>query len=159
MIIIVMGVSGCGKSTIGKLVGEKLNIPFFDGDDFHPQSNIDKMANGFPLNDSDRKPWLEILANNAANWEKDKGAVIACSALKESYREILNSKAKKVKWVYLSGSFDLILNRMNARKGHFMKAEMLQSQFDTLEIPTYGLTIDISKEIEKIVADIVNNES
>jgi len=150
-----MGVSGCGKSTIGKMVGERLEIPFFDGDDFHPQRNIDKMANGFPLNDLDRKPWLENLANHIADWENDKGAIIACSALKENYRQILSSKVNQVNWVFLDGSFDLIFNRMNQRKGHFMKAEMLQSQFDTLEIPTYGSHINIDKRAKVIVAEIV----
>jgi carbohydrate kinase (thermoresistant glucokinase family) len=150
-----MGVSGCGKSTIGKMLGERLEIPFFDGDDFHPQTNIDKMANGFPLNDTDRKPWLENLANHIKDWEKDKGAIVACSALKESYRQILSSKVTQVNWVFLEGSFELIFNRMKQRKGHFMKAELLQSQFDTLEIPTDGLFINIDKRVEAIVEEVI----
>jgi carbohydrate kinase (thermoresistant glucokinase family) len=150
-----MGVSGSGKSTVAKRVGQELGLPFYDADDFHLMVNIEKMANGQPLNDEDRKPWLESLAGNLENWELGKGAVLACSALKGSYRQILSSKVKMIKWVYLAGDFDLILNRMNQREGHFMKAEMLQSQFDVLEIPNYGLHVDISKSVEAIIQEIV----
>jgi carbohydrate kinase (thermoresistant glucokinase family) len=107
------------------------------------------------LNDADRRPWLESLAKNLANWELEKGAILACSALKESYRQTLASKVKMIKWVYLDGDFDLILNRMNERKGHFMKIEMLQSQFDVLEIPNYGLHVDISKSAEMVMDTII----
>lgn len=155
MILIIMGVSGSGKSTIAEKVGQKLGLPFYDADDFHPITNVEKMANGQPLNDADRQPWLEILAKNLANWEHEKGAVLACSALKETYRQTLASKVKTINWIYLDGDFDLILNRMNQRKGHFMKAEMLQSQFEALEIPNYGLHVDISKPIETIIHTIV----
>jgi gluconokinase len=155
MILIIMGVSGSGKSTVAKSVAQKLKLPFYDADDFHPIVNVEKMANGQPLNDTDRQPWLEILAENLTNWKLEKGAVLACSALKESYRQTLSSKAKTVNWIYLDGDFDLILNRMNQRKGHFMKAEMLQSQFDALEVPNYGLHIDISKPLETIIKTII----
>jgi gluconokinase len=155
MILIIMGVSGSGKSTIAKRVGKELNLPFYDADNFHPIANVKKMANGQPLNDADRQPWLEILAENLTRWKSGKGAVLACSALKELYRKILFSKVKTINWIYLDGDFDLILNRMNQRKGHFMRSEMLQSQFDTLEIPTYGLHVDISKPIETIINTIV----
>jgi|AntRauTorckE5430_2_1112549.scaffolds.fasta_scaffold04860_2 carbohydrate kinase (thermoresistant glucokinase family) len=155
MILVIIGVSGSGKSTIAKGIAQKLGLPFYDADDFHPMANIKKMANGQPLNDADRRPWLESLAKNLANWELEKGAILACSALKESYRQTLASKVKMIKWVYLDGDFDLILNRMNERKGHFMKIEMLQSQFDVLEIPNYGLHVDISKSAEMVMDTII----
>jgi carbohydrate kinase (thermoresistant glucokinase family) len=154
MIVIVMGVSGSGKSTIAEGISQTLKLPLYDADDFHPITNIKKMATGQPLNDEDRKPWLEELANHLANCELEKGAVLACSALKERYREVLASKVQSSKLIYLDGNFDLIFNRMNNRKGHFMKAEMLQSQFDALEIPIYGLHVDISKPIEEIIETI-----
>ena len=152
--IVIMGVSGSGKSTIAEGISQILNLPLYDADDFHPIANIKKMANGQPLNDEDRKPWLEELANHLANCALKKGAVLACSALKESYRQILASKVQSSKLVYLDGSFDLIFNRMSNREGHFMKAEMLQSQFDALEIPSYGLHVDISKPIEEVIETI-----
>jgi len=153
MIIIVMGVSGSGKTTIGKTLAKTLNLMFYDGDDFHSQKNIQKMTEGNPLNDHDRKPWLETLASNAYKWEAEGGAVIACSALKESYREILQSKTK-IDWVYLSASYELIYERMKNR-AHFMKPNLLQSQFDTLDIPTYGIHIDATLSPDEIVSKII----
>jgi len=157
MLVIVMGVSGCGKSTIGEALAKNLNIDFFDADDFHPQSNIDKMKNGIPLNDNDRKPWLLNLAKQLTTWDKNRGAILACSALKESYRQLLMSKTKKIQWVYLSGTFQLIKSRMESRPGHFMKAEMLKSQFNTLEVPEYGIHIKIEKDPSIIIKEITNN--
>ena len=145
-VIIVMGVSGCGKSTIGKLLAQELQIPFFDGDDFHPEANIEKMANGIPLNDADRYDWLVTL-NNIAKTQLDKSScVIVCSALKKSYREILKSglETHSVKWIHLTGTFDQIFKRLNKRENHFMPSNLLQSQFDTLEKPENALEIDIS---------------
>ncbi len=156
MIIILLGVSGCGKTTIGKLLSQKINIPFFDGDDFHSKSNIDKMAEGVSLNDDDRLPWLLALANNIEMWAEDKGAILACSALKETYRTLLTSKFSHVTWVHLSGSQDLIKDRIENRNEHFMPTDLLVSQFNDLEIPDYGIHIDISESPEKIIDTIIS---
>lgn len=156
-VFIIMGVSGCGKTTIGKTLADKLGIPFFDGDDFHPQSNIDKMKKGNALNDDDRKPWLEILATNIQSWETEKGAVLACSALKENYRMLLSSKVNNLNWVFLKGSFATIESRMRKRANHYMKSTLLQSQFDTLEVPNYGLHLDIEKDTNEIINEIIKN--
>ncbi|GAA3605641.1 NADP-dependent phosphogluconate dehydrogenase [Flavivirga amylovorans] len=156
MIIILLGVSGCGKTTIGKQLSERTGIPFFDGDDFHPKSNIDKMTKGLSLNDNDRYPWLLTLANNIETWAGETGAILACSALKESYRTLLSSKHNDIAWVHLSGSQELIKSRIEKRSGHFMNTELLVSQFNDLEIPESAIHIDISKSPEKIVDDIIS---
>ena len=150
-----MGVSGCGKTTIGKLLADNLKIPYFDADDFHPKENIEKMKNGIPLTDEDRFPWLQNLANQIEIWENAGGAVLSCSALKEDYRQILKSKVHNVQWVYLSGTYDLIAKRMKNRTNHYMKSKLLQSQFDTLEEPDYGLKIDILAPPTEIVNSIL----
>lgn len=150
-----MGVSGCGKTTIGKLLSEELNLPFYDADDFHPESNILKMSNGLPLNDNDREPWLKLLADKIFEWNHNDGAILACSALKESYRKILSSQVEKIDWVYLKGSFNIIKSRMLERNKHFMKAEMLQSQFDTLEEPNYGTCVKINSNPDEIINEII----
>jgi len=156
LVIYVIGVSGCGKSTIGKLLSEKTTIPFFDGDDFHPQANIDKMSSGIALVDNDRKQWLIDLNQHAFDHSRLKGAVIACSALKESYREILRSNIEsQVKWVFLDGSQELIQSRMASREDHFMPVNLIQSQFETLEVPNYGVHIDIVHSAEVIVNNII----
>jgi gluconokinase len=152
VVYVVMGVSGCGKSTIGEALSEALAFPFYDGDDFHPQFNIDKMSAGQALNDDDRQPWLDILAVNVQLWNRGKGAVLACSALKQKYRETL-SKFGEVQFVYLKGSRELILDRMKQRK-HFMKPEMLDSQFATLEEPTIAIEVDISKSTVEIINEL-----
>lgn len=154
MIIIIMGVSGSGKTTIGKALAKTLNLPFYDGDDFHSQKNIQKLTEGNPLNDNDRKTWLKTLASNAYRWEAKGSAVIACSVLKESYREILQSMTK-INWVYLSASYEVIYERMKNRT-HFMKPNMLQSQFDILEVPTYGVHIDATLSPNEIVSKIIH---
>lgn len=154
LVIVVMGVSGSGKSTIGALLADRLELPFFDGDDFHPESNKAKMAGGTPLDDEDRRPWLETLAGKLAEWERGDGAVLACSALKESYRQILRSRAENVVFVHLAGDPDLIRQRMEARR-HFMKPEMLASQMETLEPPTDAITVPIGREPSQIVGDIL----
>lgn len=154
-IIFIMGVSGVGKSTIGHLLSEKLGIPFFDGDDFHPAANILKMSEGEPLTDNDRFGWLQTLNTLAKEQLEDRGAIIVCSALKESYRDILSENIRKrTRWVFLSGSFQQIIKRINSRKGHFMPAHLLQSQFDILEIPQNALTIDINLTPKQIVDEI-----
>ena len=157
MVYVVMGVSGCGKSTVGELLAAELKIPFFDGDDFHPQANIDKMAGGNALNDDDRQPWLEILANNIEKWNEDKGAVLACSALKQKYRDTLNQN-QGCTFVFLAGSKELIRSRMEARD-HFMPPALLDSQFATLEEPQDCIRIDITLSFEQIIADIKNKIS
>ena len=154
-VYIVMGVSGCGKSTIGKMLSERLEIPFYDADDFHPQVNIDKMASGHPLQDDDRWPWLEALAAEIIKWSSSKGAVLACSALKEVYRERLFSKSAFAKakqhFIYLDADFETISSRLASRKNHFFDPALLQSQFDTLEVPSYGIHIDVTIEKEAII--------
>jgi len=134
-IFYVMGVSGCGKSTIGKLLANEFDMPFFDGDDYHPEANIEKMAAGSPLTDDDRQGWLQRL-NALSVAHKNQGAVIACSALKDAYRKILSQNlAKQVEFIYLEGTLEEISGRLQQRKNHFMPAGLLQSQFETLETP------------------------
>lgn len=150
-----MGVSGCGKSTIGKLLAQELDIPFFDGDDFHSKANIKKMSSGQPLNDDDRQGWLEALNKLAKKQIAKNSCVIVCSALKEKYREALSLDInQEIKWVYLSGSFNQIYNRVNKRPDHFMPSDLLQSQFDALEEPKDALKIDISLSPEEIIKKI-----
>ncbi|TGV01297.1 NADP-dependent phosphogluconate dehydrogenase [Flavivirga rizhaonensis] len=156
MIIVLLGVSGCGKTTVGKQLSQKTGIPFFDGDDFHPKSNIDKMTKGMSLNDNDRCPWLLSLASNIETWAEENGAILACSALKERYRVVLSSKYNDIIWVHLSGSHDLIKGRIEKRGGHFMNADLLASQFKDLETPEYGIHADISESPEKITENIIS---
>ncbi len=146
-----MGVSGSGKTTIGKRLAALLELPFEDADAYHPPANIAKMKNGTPLMDEDRWPWLETLNQRMQQWEQ--GGVLACSALKESYRQLL-SKNLSIHWVYLEGSMETLLQRMEARD-HFMKPEMLQSQLDTLEPPSYALNVSISNRPEQMVSEII----
>lgn len=159
-VYIIMGVSGCGKTTIGKMLSEQLGIPFYDADDFHPQVNIDKMVSGKPLEDQDRWPWLDILAQDIKKWSKSKGAILACSALKEVYRERLfvNNDvfaAAKKNFIYLDADYDFIKRRLEMRKNHFFNSSLLQSQFDTLEAPNYGIHIDVTETKEVIVNRII----
>ncbi|WP_373519105.1 tRNA (adenosine(37)-N6)-dimethylallyltransferase MiaA [Pricia sp.] len=153
-IFFVMGVSGSGKTTIGKLLAKKLGIAFFDGDSYHPEANVQKMAQGHPLNDDDRKGWLERL-NELAQEHENQGAVIACSALKGKYRKLLRQGIEKIDFVYLEGSFDLISKRLTDRKGHFMPPELLRSQFEALEIPNHAISVSIDATPSEIVSDIM----
>lgn len=158
IVIFIMGVSGCGKSTIGKLLSEQLKIPFFEGDDYHPQSNIDKMSQGIPLHDADRKEWLIKLNELALEQVEKNSCIIACSALKASYRERLSAHLQnQVQWVHLIGSFRQIFERSNQREGHFMSSDLLQSQFDTLEIPKNALHIDVGFTPQEIVRKIIDH--
>ena len=154
-LFLVMGVSGCGKSTIAKQLCEEFDIPFIEADDFHTEANILKMKNGQPLDDNDREPWLQNLAKELLQNEK-KGAVLACSALKEKYRTILNSLiSKPLQTIYLEGSFELIKNRIEQRAGHFMSSHLLQSQFDALEKPKNAWILDIQNDAKTIHLQIL----
>ena len=153
-IYIIMGVSGVGKTTIGKQLAQQLQIPFYDADDFHPQKNIEKMAMGIALEDKDRWPWLSILAREIQDWTQT-GAVLACSALKESYREILNVNPAVI-FVHLYGTFELIAQRIQARTHHYFKPELLQSQFDSLEAPAHAIKININDAPDNVVQSILN---
>ena len=165
MVIIIMGVSGCGKTTVGQALAQRLGVPFFDADDYHPAANVAKMGRGEPLTDADREPWLGRLHGMIGKWvgvgrekEGEITAVFACSALKKTYRDQLRGTLNGVVFVHLAGDFDLIWSRMAARQGHFMKANMLQSQFATLEPPTAveALTISVARPPEDIINQICN---
>ena len=154
--VIVMGVAGSGKTTVGELLAQRLGWSFYDADTFHPAENIAKMANGTPLNDSDRAPWLAALhALISTSLKEDRPGVLACSALKKSYRQQLLEGNEEVQFVYLKGSYDLIWSRISQRNDHYMKPQMLQSQFEALEEPTNALTFDVSMPVEEIVEGIV----
>lgn len=153
---IVMGVSGSGKTAVGKALAQLLGWDFFDADDFHPPANIRKMQSGIPLNDSDRAPWLDALRDLiSSSLTVNRPAVLACSALKERYRQQLVGGNDGVQIIYLKGSYELIWSRMSERKEHYMKPHMLQSQFETLEEPTNALAVDISLSVDEIVQEIV----
>jgi gluconokinase len=144
MIVILMGVSGSGKTTIGRLLARDLGWDFYDADDFHPAGNIAKMSRGLALTDDDRLPWLQALRGLILDCIRDgRQAVIACSALKDTYRAALRV-TDTVRFVYLKGSFDQIKQRLIDRHNHFMSGELLASQFSILEEPQDALTIDIS---------------
>ena len=153
----IMGVSGSGKSYIGKAFAEAMGIDFFDGDDFHPPANVAKMSEGHPLEDQDRLGWL-LAINKFANARlTKKSTVIACSALKESYRTLLSKDLNgKVHWIYLKGAFELIYQRMQQRDDHFMPSSLLQSQFDILEEPAEAVTIDISLKPAQIIESLTS---
>lgn len=156
MILVVCGVSGVGKTTIGRLLAEALEIPFHDADDFHPASNVEKMSSGIPLDDGDRRPWLDALASELSVWEKEGGTVLACSALKESYRTILGSQcSERIRWVVLHAAEAVLADRVASRKGHFFDRQLLGSQLDALEIPDYGWLIDVQPSPLEIVNEIL----
>jgi gluconokinase len=155
MIVLVMGVAGAGKTTIGKALAEELGWRFLDADDYHPPENIAKMAAGVPLDDADRRPWLAKI--NRALLELQSGgssAVLACSALKESYRQQLARGVKDLEVVYLRGAFELIEERMNGRRHRFMPAALLRSQFAALEPPEQAIEVDVSAPVESSVSKI-----
>lgn len=152
-----MGVSGSGKTTIGKKLSERTSIPFFDADDFHSPANKEKMRAGQPLTDDDRAEWLINMNELAKQQMKKNGAIIACSALKEKYRAILSKEIiVPVIWIFLNGNYELIQKRMNARTDHFMPPALLASQFEALETPQQAITIDISNEPDEIVDMIIS---
>jgi len=157
---LVMGVSGSGKTSVGKSIAEHLGWDFYDADDFHPPANIEKMAKGIPLDDSDRVPWLASLHDLIlSSLIHNKPGVLACSALKERYRQRLLQRNTGVQIVYLKGSYELIWSRMTRRKNHYMKADMLKSQFDALEEPADALIVDISVPVEEIVQVVISQMS
>ncbi len=136
MIYLIMGVSGSGKTTIGQALSEDLGYSFYDADDFHSSENIAKMSQGIALNDSDRLPWLLAIKTVINEYQKHKkNTVISCSALKQSYRDLLQENSQDIIWIYLKGSYETIFNRLQQRPGHFMKPQMLISQFQVLEEP------------------------
>ncbi len=158
-VIFITGVSGSGKTTVGSLLAGSLHCPFADGDDFHPRENIRKMQSGIPLQDKDRWPWLEALNRYVRETLKTSSLVVACSALKESYRQALTEglQTEDCFWVHLTGTYDTIYARLSARKGHFMSPAMLQSQFSAREQPREGLILDVGIPAEQLVRIILEN--
>ncbi|MAU89466.1 MAG: gluconate kinase [Flavobacteriaceae bacterium] len=157
MTIILMGVSGSGKSTLGKILAKKLNGFFIEGDELHPKKNIQKMSNGIPLNDNDRYCWLKKIKNKILSFSENKQLiVVSCSALKEKYREIIQGE-KEFFWIFLFSKYKLIYNRIKKRKNHFMSEKLLKSQFEDLEIPSYGLHINVKYKIDTIIEKIIFN--
>jgi gluconokinase len=156
--VIVMGVSGSGKTSVGKALAQHLRWDFYDADNFHPPENVAKMANGIALNDTDRAPWLAALHDLiSSSLKADRPGVLACSALKERYRRKLLEGNNNVQLVYLKGDYELIWSRMSVRKEHYMKPHMLQSQFETLEEPKNALTVDISDSVHDIREEILKH--
>ncbi len=155
---IVMGVSGSGKTSVGKSLAKHLGWDFYDADDFHPPENVAKMAKGISLTDSNRAPWLAALHELISfSLAQNRPGVLACSALKERYRQKLLEGNDGVQLIYLKGSYDLIRSRMSARKDHYMKPQMLQSQFETLEEPVNALIVDITPSVDEILKVILQN--
>ncbi len=158
MIVVVMGVSGSGKSTIGKLLAASLNWEFSDADAFHSVGNVEKMSQGIPLSDEDRMPWLHQLQSAIAQWlREDKNVVLACSALKSSYRQILWQDSQRMKLVYIKSSFALLQQRVQQRQNHFMSQNLLQSQFDDLEEPEDSIEVDAVQSATASVTQIREN--
>ena len=151
-VLVVMGVSGCGKSAVGQALAEVLKWKFYDADDFHPLQNIEKMQRTEPLNDSDREPWLKRLSS-LIDSEHDQGLVLACSALKQRYRDTLSTNTH-VTFIHLEGSYELIATRMKARQ-HFMPPTLLRSQFAALEPPADAIAVSIDQDIPDIVDEIL----
>jgi gluconokinase len=155
MIIVIMGVAGSGKSTVGRLLAAELHCEFLDGDSLHPLANIEKMTHGIPLTDADREPWLEAIhARIVESFQRGKHLVVACSALKQKYRDALD-RGVAITWVYLKGSEEVIRRRLHRRQHHFMKPQMLASQFADLEDPADAIVVDAAVEAPVAVRQIV----
>ncbi|WP_299880088.1 gluconokinase [uncultured Cocleimonas sp.] len=159
-VVVAMGVCGCGKSTIAKKIASQLQLPFFEGDDFHPASNIEKMSNGIGLTDEDRWPWLDALGEAIRIKNNDNsGVILSCSALTRAYRERLStSSGVPILYIYLHGSRETLLKRMNSRANHYMPSSLLDGQLDTLEIPEddeIAFTVSIEKSISEIVKESI----
>jgi gluconokinase len=155
VILIVMGVVGAGKTTVGSLLARRLGWHFADADDFHPAANVEKIRNGIPLDDSDRAPWLAALRDAILRWSVERrNAVLACSALKRKYRDEL--RVDGVRFVYLQGDFELIQSRLRARHGHFASDSILRSQFEDLEKTEDAITVEVDKTPDAIVSEIID---
>jgi gluconokinase len=155
-VIVLMGVSGTGKTEVGTRLARALNGEFAEGDDYHPPANVAKMRSGVPLDDADRLPWLETLSRQIGAWlEQDRTVVLACSALKQRYRDILKAGRPGVVFVHLKGDKVLIRARLQKRRGHYMPASLLDSQLATLEEPADAITVGIEGTPDAIVAEIM----
>jgi gluconokinase len=155
-VIILMGVSGCGKTTVGLLLAQKLDWGYYDADQFHPAENVQKMSQGIPLTDEDRQGWLLAMRTLIqVHITRERPMLLGCSALKQTYRDLMQVDKEKVQFVHLKGDFDLIWSRMLERQGHYMKAPMLVSQFNTLEEPAGVLTLDIHKSPDELAHEII----
>ena len=161
VVLVVMGVSGSGKTTVGRLLAERLGWPFFEGDDLHPDANVEKMEGGEPLADGDRQPWLEEIRDLAARLvAEERSGVIACSALKEAYRDLITVKAgDAMRFLYLDGDFDQIEQRLDGRSDHYMPTDLLQSQFDALEEPNRDaddvLAVDVDRPLDAVADETI----
>lgn len=154
-LVVVMGVSGSGKTTVGAALAQRLRVPFADADDFHPEANIAKMSAGIPLDDDDRRPWLESIAAWLAEHEAT-GGVASCSALKRSYRDILTAQAPRTTFLHLHGDRDVLAQRVAARPAHFMPAALIDSQFATLEPlqgDEHGAVLDVAHPVDDLVTE------
>lgn len=158
-VFIIMGVSGSGKSTLGEALAEKTGALFYDADDFHPESNKQKMQSGQPLNDNDRLPWLSVLRESIETWLEIGGLnVLACSALKADYRHILDPQQdKRITFVYLKADKDLLIQRLGQRAGHFFNPALLESQLATLEEPENALVVNAAETLPQLVDQIVKH--
>lgn len=159
MIVVLMGVCGVGKTTVGRMLAEQLGARFLEGDEFHPPSNVEKMRAGTPLEDTDREPWLESLAAEMRHASAaGQDVVLACSALKHAYRDILAAGQKNISFIHLAGTPTLIQSRLDARQGHYMPPSLLPSQLAALEPPSAGepaITVDVSGTPQQILAAIL----
>jgi gluconokinase len=156
MVIVLMGVSGTGKTEVGTRLARALGAEFVEGDDYHPPANVEKMRSGVPLDDADRQPWLATLSREIGTWlDAGKTVVLACSALKRRYRDILKAGRAGVRFVHLKGPEALIRSRLDHRRGHYMPPSLLDSQFAALEEPTEAITVSIEGPPEAIVAEIM----
>ena len=160
MLVVVMGVSATGKTAVGERLAGELGVDFLEGDSFHPQANIEKMSSGVPLTDEDRLPWLKALADEIGRHAKEgRSAVVTCSALRRSYRDLLRSGTPDLFFVHLHAPFDVLEKRMAHRTKHFMPTSLLHSQFDTLEPlqdDESGALVDVSPPLDEVVADAVH---
>lgn len=154
MVIILMGPTGAGKTTVGEILSRELGWEFADADNFHSAANVEKMSKGIGLTDEDRKPWLAALRRKIEQWiASGQNGILACSALKEAYRRELNI-GPQVRWIYLKGTFEELTQRVQARQGHYAKKELVVSQFAALEEPKDAITIDVSRTPQEIAADV-----